>query len=343
MTTSARPSGVVLVNLGTPDAPTLPAVQRFLREFLTDRRIVDLSPVVWRPILETAVMHGHAKRSAAKYAAVWTPEGSPLLVHTRAQAEALAAALGAQAAEPGAPVAPGPLTVTYAMRYGRPALATALAGLQAAGVTRLLVVPLYPQYSTTTAGTIFDQVGRCLAQVHDHPELRWLRGWTDDPGYIDACAGVIERHWAEAGRPDFDRGDRLLLSYHGIPAAVAAAGDPYPAECELATDLLRARLGLSPEQCVMAYQSKFGKAEWLTPATIDTVTKLAELRTGRLDVFCPGFAADCLESLEEIAQLNGDAFLAKGGREFHAIPCLNADPAWIRALSHLVSAATAGW
>ncbi|MDR1808050.1 MAG: ferrochelatase, partial [Propionibacteriaceae bacterium] len=264
--------GVVLANLGTPDEPTLPAVQRYLREFLSDRRIVDLSPVIWKPILETSIMHGHAKLSTAKYASVWYPDGSPLLVHARAQAAAVAAALGAQCVAPGvreeivtpdvsvaagagvavgagsagdlgAAGAGGPgsrVSVTYGMRYGTPSLATALDTLRAAGAGRLLIVPLYPQFSTTTTATVIDALGAWCREAWDLPELRWVRSWATDAGYVEACARRIEACWEEWGRPDFARGDKLLLSYHGIPVTYVAAGDPYPRECEATTDLLRA-------------------------------------------------------------------------------------------------------
>jgi ferrochelatase len=324
--------GIVLVNLGTPDDPTLPKVQAYLREFLSDRRIVNLSPVIWKPILETSIMHGHAKLSAQKYASIWYPEGSPLLIHTQRLATALQAALAAD----------GP-AVAYAMRYGRPSLASVLDGLRAQGVWRLLIVPAYPQYSTTTVATVFDALSAYLAAAQDHPEVRWIRGWAEEPGYIEACARLIEAYWAEHGRPDFARGDKLLLSYHGIPVAVAEGGDPYPRECQATTDRLRARLGLGPEHALMTYQSKFGKGEWLTPATIDTVAKLGELGTPRLDVFCPGFAADCLETLEEIGLLNRDEFTRHGGGEFHRLPCLNDSAPWVEALAALVRRHTAGW
>jgi ferrochelatase len=329
-------TAVVLVNLGTPDEPTLPAVRRYLREFLSDRRIVDLSPLVWRPILETAVMYGHAPRSARKYASVWLPEGSALLVHTRAQAEALAAALDGT-------LGVGRVATAYAMRYGRPALADVLAGLQRDGVQRLLVVPMYPQYSTTTTATVIDALSAYLARACDHPEVRWIRGWAEDPGYIGAVAARVEAAWADRGRPDFAAGDRLVLSFHGIPTALPAKGDPYPRECGRTAALLRARLGLTEEECPAAYQSKFGRAEWLAPATIDTVARLADAGTRRLDVVCPGFAVDCLETLEEIGLLNRDEFLAHGGVEFHRIDCVNADPVWIAALAELVRRHLRGW
>jgi ferrochelatase len=331
------PVGVVLVNLGTPDEATLPAVRRYLREFLSDRRIVNLSPLLWKPILETHILYGHARKSHQKYLSVWYDQGSPLLIHTAEQASAL----GARLAETG--LDETAVTVTYAMRYGNPSLGAVLARLQADGIGRLLVVPMYPQYSTTTTATVIDALSAYLARCQNHPEVRWIRAWNTDPAYIDAMAQRIEATWAERGRPNFAGGDKLLLSYHGIPVSVVAGGDPYPRECEATTDLLRARLGLPAEHCLMTYQSKFGHGEWLTPATIDTIAKLGDLGTRRLDVFCPGFAADCLETLEEIGLLNRDMFVDHGGQTFVRIPCLNAAPPWIEALAGLVRQHVYGW
>jgi len=229
------------------------------------------------------------------------------------------------------------------MRYGQPALAGLLAGLERRGLRRLLLMPLYPQFSTTTTAPVIDALTGYLGRSNNQPEVRWIRSWPVDPAYIEACARQIEGHWATAGRPDFARGDKLLLSYHGLPLGHVEAGDPYPTECQDTTDALRDRLRLGPEHCLMTYQSKFGRGRWLTPATIDTVGKLGELGTPRLDVFCPGFATDCLETLEEIDLLNRDAFLSHGGGEFHLIAGLNSAPAWVEALAGLVRRHTAGW
>ncbi|MDR0990091.1 MAG: ferrochelatase [Propionibacteriaceae bacterium] len=396
----AAPPAVVLVNLGTPDEPTLPAVQRYLRQFLTDRRIVDLNPLLWRMILETAIMHGHAKRSVAKYASVWLPDGSPLLVHTRDQAAALAAefasdqgtrlqsregsgpgntasiatttrptpsddpASSTNAASRATTTRPQPrddsassvasasptglpalsdVHVTYAMCYGQPSLPSVLSQLQTEGVWRILVVPLYPQFSTTTVAPIIDTLSAYLSKSTNQPEIRTIRSWPTDPAYIDACAQLIEQDWATNGRPDFARGDKLLLSYHGIPVSCVTAGDPYVAECQATTDALRARLQLGPEHCLMTYQSKFGRGEWVTPATLDTVIKLGQLETPRLDVFCPGFVSDCLETLEELDQLNHDQFISAGGGQFRRVPCLNASPPWMTALAGLIRPHLSGW
>lgn len=322
---------VVLVNLGTPDSPALADVQKYLREFLTDRRIIPLNPWLWRPILELRVLQVHARASAEKYASVWLPDGSPLMVHSRAQAAALADRLG------------GHPRVAVAMRYGNPGLSGVLDDLKREGVRRVLIVPAYPQFSTTTVATVMDALADHIRTRHDQLEYRIVRDFHDDPAYIEACATLIEQTWEREGRPDFAGGDKLLLSCHGIPVSMVADGDPYPAECERTTELLRRRLGLSSTECEMAYQSKFGRGKWLTPATIERVAELAQSGVGRLDVFCPGFVADCLETEEEIGMLNSEEFHAHGGRRFVRVPCLNDSPAWIDALAQLTGRHLAGW
>ncbi|MEA4943715.1 MAG: ferrochelatase [Propionicimonas sp.] len=323
--------GVVLVNLGTPEAPTLPAVQRYLREFLTDRRIIPLHPLLWRPILELRVLQTHARASTEKYASVWTPDGSPLLVHAKAQAGALADKLGDTA------------RVAVAMRYGEPSLAGVLDELKAEGIDKVLVVPMYPQFSTTTVATVLDVLGKYFQTRADQFEYRTVRDFHVDTGYIEASAARIEETWAREGRPDFAAGDKLLLSYHGIPVSMVAGGDPYPRECEATTARLRERLGLGEDECLMAYQSKFGRGEWLTPATIEKVAELGQTGVKRLDVFCPGFAADCLETEEEIGILNREEFHAHGGERFVRVPCLNDAEPWIDALAGIVTRQLAGW
>ena len=329
--TSGSDVAVVLVNLGTPDSPALGDVQRYLREFLTDPRIIPLNPLFWRPVLELRVLQVHARASAEKYASVWLPDGSPLMVHSLAQRAALGARLGDQA------------RVEVAMRYGNPSLTSVLTRLQEEGARKVLVVPLYPQFSTTTVATVLDALADHVRAAVDQPEYRTVRDFHDDPGYIEACAALIEQTWEREGRPDFAAGDKLLLSYHGIPVDMVTGGDPYPVECERTTVLLRQRLGLTAEECELSYQSKFGRGEWLTPATIERVAELAEAGVGRLDVFCPGFVADCLETEEEIGMLNREEFIAHGGQRFVRVPCLNDSPAWIDALERLVARHVAGW
>ncbi|MDR1432249.1 MAG: ferrochelatase [Propionibacteriaceae bacterium] len=323
--------GVVLVNLGTPEEPTLSAVRRYLREFLLDRRVVTMTRLLWRPLLETHIMFGHARQSAQKYASVWTPDGSPLMVHAKAQVAALAKRLGES------------FEVVPAMRYGRPSLANVLTELHQKGLRRVLVVPMYPQFSTTTVATVFDALADYIKGSYDQFEYRTLRDFHSHPGYIEACAQRIEETWADQGRPDFSAGEKLLLSYHGIPVDIASNGDPYPLECAETTALLRDRLGLDANECEMAFQSKFGHSEWLTPATIGRVEELGKTGLSRLDVFCPGFAADCLETEEEIGILNRETFERAGGQRFIRVPCLNDSQGFILVLEDLVRRHTSGW
>ncbi len=327
---------VVWVALGTPDTPTPPAVKRYLREFLTDRRIIEMNPLAWRLILELFILPRRSKVSAGKYASVWYEAGSPLLVNTRAQAEALQAQLAAQGIE---------VEVAFAMRYGRPALADVLDDLRRRGIRRILIAPAYPHYSQTTVGSTYDAVAAYIKSHRDQPEWRFIRSFPDHPPYIEALARSIERSWEKTGRPDFEHGDLLLLSYHGIPVAMAEAGDPYPGECRRTTEALRARLGLDETSCRMTFQSKFGPAPWLTPATIDTVGQLGRDGVRRLDVACPTFVADCLETLEEINILNRETFMEATDHQgvFNLVPCLNEDPGFIEALAGVVGEGLAGW
>jgi ferrochelatase len=343
--------GVILVNLGTPDAPKRGPVRRFLRQFLSDRRVVSLNPVFWRSCLELCVLPVRSGKSAAKYASVWYPEGSPLLVHTAAQAQGLAQALEDAGIEAGGDRG---VQVVPAMRYGKPSLPAALAGMRARGIDRVLIVPMFPQYSSTTVASVNDEVARDALRTVNQFEIRTVRSFPTDPGYIDALIERIEQTWTEHGRPDFGIGHKLILSFHGIPEACVAAGDTYPRECEATAAAVRERLGLSADQCLLTYQSKFGPAQWLTPATIDTVARLGREGCPRVDVMCPGFTADCLESLEEIELLNREAyeqaFAGRGGEhggagagKFVRIACLNETPRWIEALKDLVLKHTEGW
>jgi len=327
---------VVWVALGTPESPTPSAVRKFLREFLTDQRIIEMNPVAWRMILEGFVLPRRSRVSAAKYASVWYESGSPLLVHTLSQVEALKDVLTREYVD---------VEVAAAMRYGEPSLPGVLDSLRARGVKRVLIVPPYPQYSQTTTGSVYDAVARYMLASRDQLELRLVRSFPDHPGFIEALADRIERTWAEEGRPDFDAGDVLLLSYHGIPVAMAQAGDPYPDECARTSHALRARLGLDEVACHVTFQSKFGPAEWLKPATIDTVGDLGMSGVKRVDVACPAFVADCLETLEEIGILNREAYHAGAGEDgrFVRIPCVNSDPLFIDAMADVVRTGLSGW
>jgi ferrochelatase len=310
---------VLLVNLGTPDAPTAPAVRRYLDEFLSDPRVVGLPRWLWLPLLRRVVLPRRAPRVALKYASVWLADGSPLAVHTRALAQAV------QQRMPG-------LRVEYAMRYGEPSLASALERLRGDGFGRVLVLPLYPQYSTTTTATVVDVVERAHGIATRVPEDYHL-----DPQWIAAVAGSIRAHWAAQGR-----GDHLLLSFHGLPQRVVDAGDPYARQCEAGAQAIAAALGLAEGEWSLAYQSRFGAGKWLQPATVDTLDALAARGVRRVDVACPGFAADCLETLEEIGIMLAERFAGSGG-SLRTIPCLNAAPAHADAIGALASRELAAW
>ena len=323
----ARPArdGILLVNLGTPAAPTASAVRRYLAEFLSDPRVVEIPRALWLPILYGVILAIRPARSARKYAQIWSEEGSPLAVHTARQAALLRAALGAQAPE-----------VVHAMRYGEPAVGAGLDRLRAAGCDRILVVPLYPQYAASTTASTCDAVGAWRARARNVPELRVVKHFHDHPAYIAALAADVKRHWNAHGR-----GDRLLMSFHGLPRFALERGDPYHCECQATGRLLAEALGLAADRYLVTFQSRFGRTEWLQPYTEPTLIELARQGVNRVDVICPGFVADCLETLEEIGIGARQAFLANGGREFQLVPCLNESPEWIDALAAVC--ATHGW
>ncbi len=323
-------TAVLLVNLGTPDEPTAPALRRHLAEFLSDPRVVEISPrFVWWFILHGVILRTRPKQSAAKYATVWMPEGSPLAVWTARQA----AALGTQLAARGHDV-----LVRHAMRYGNPSIATVMDQLRTEGATRVLVLPAYPQYAAATTASISDKVLQWSTAARRMPELRFINEYHDDPGYIAALAARLRTHWAEHGR-----GDKLVLSFHGVPERSLLLGDPYHCQCHKTARLLADALGLPRDQVIVTFQSRFGKAKWLEPYTEPTLEKLAAEGLKRVDVMCPGFVADCLETLEEIAQEAREAFLAAGGERFDYVPCLNDDAAWIDALASLAERHIGGW
>ena len=318
--------GVLLVNLGTPEAPTAGAVRRYLAEFLADPRVVEIPRLVWLPILYGIILAVRPARSAKKYAQVWTEEGSPLAVHTARQARLLGGLLG----ERGQP-AP---RVEYAMRYGQPSVGVALEKLRAEGCARIAVIPLYPQYASSTTASVHDALGAHLARTRHLPDLRFVKHFHDHPGYIAALAGRVRTHWEKNGR-----GEKLVLSFHGVPRYTLDRGDPYHCECHATARLLSEALGLSAAEVMVTFQSRFGRAEWLQPYTEPSLEALARQGVQRVDVFCPGFVSDCLETLEEIAIGARETFLHAGGKEFAFIDCLNEDPAWIATLADLAGAA----
>jgi ferrochelatase len=328
--TAQEQLGVLLANLGTPDAPTPAAVRRYLKEFLWDPRVVEVPRPLWWLILNGVILNVRPRRSAHAYQQVWTGEGSPLLVHSRRQAQALQAALAQRL--------PGPAAVALGMRYGQPSIASALAQLRAAGARRLLVLPLYPQYSATTTASVFDAVTAELQRWRWLPETRFVNHYHDAPAYIAALADSVRRFQAEHGRPD-----RLLLSFHGVPQRYLLAGDPYHCECHKTGRLLAEALGLAPKAWGLSFQSRVGREEWLRPYTDETLKQWAKDGVRSVQVICPGFSADCLETLEEIALQNRDNFRAAGGRDYAYIPCLNDDTGHIDALAGLVALHCQGW
>ena len=322
-------TALLLCNLGTPDAPTGPAVRRYLAEFLSDRRVVEIPRLLWLLILHGVILRTRPAKSAKKYASIWTVEGSPLKVWT----EKLAGLLGGYLGERGHCV-----TVRYAMRYGSPSIASVLDDLKAQGATRVLILPLYPQYSGTTTASVNDAVYHWAQNVRTLPELRFVNRYHDDTGYIAALAKRVGDHWLSHGRPD-----KLVLSFHGVPKRTLTLGDPYHCECLTTARLLCERLGLGKDDLLVTFQSRLGRAEWLQPYTEPTLIALAKQGVKRVDVMCPGFTSDCLETLEEIDQEAREAFLHAGGAEFNYLPCLNDQHEWIAALSTVAIQHLQGW
>lgn len=316
--------GVLLVNLGTPDAPEAGAVKRYLAEFLSDRRVVEIPPLLWQPVLRGIILNTRPRKSAAAYREVWTDDGSPLAAITRRQAAALQPMLGEA------------VLVDWAMRYGQPSIADRLAALQAAGCTRILVAPLYPQYCGATTATVVDAVGTAMAAMRWQPTIRTLPPYHDDPAYIDALATRLRRQLAML---DFVP-DRLLASFHGMPERTLLLGDPYHCHCQKTARLLGEAMGRPID---VSFQSRFGNAKWLEPATDETLARLAGEGVRRLAVFAPGFSADCLETLEELAMQGRDLFVTAGGEHFAYLPCLNDTAEGMAMLDALVRRELAGW
>jgi len=331
----ARP-GILLANLGTPAAPTPAALRRYLGEFLRDPRVVEIPRAVWLPVLHGVILRVRPAKSAAKYRSIWTPEGSPLMVHTRRQADLLRGYLGERLKRAGVPA--DHVVVEVGMRYGEPSVEQALRRLRDARCDRVLVLPLYPQYSSSTTASLYDEAFRVLSTMRYMPALRTVTTYHDDAGYVGALARRIGAFWEKVGWPD-----RLVMSFHGVPRFALDRGDPYHCFCQKTGRLMAEALGLSAEQYVVTFQSRFGRAEWLKPYTAPTLVELGRGGVGRVDVVCPGFVSDCLETLEEIAMEGKKAFLGAGGKEFRYIPCLNEEAAWITALTDLAVRNLAGW
>ncbi len=333
-----RPSkvGVLLANLGTPDAPTAAAVRRYLAEFLSDPRVVEIPRVAWSVILHGVILRTRPAQSAKKYAMIWSNDGSPLLAHSVKQKTLLTGYLGQRVKDAG--FAAELVAVELGMRYGNPRLNGAMDRLRAAGCDRVLVVPLFPQYSASATASVMDAVYSRARRMRRVPGLRTIDSFHDDPGYIKALAQGVNDYWMRNGRPN-----TLLMSFHGLPRRSLDLGDPYHCHCHKTGRLLATELGLGPKDYAVTFQSRFGRARWLEPYTRDTLLALARDGVRRVDVVCPGFVADCLETLEEIGIEGKQAFLGAGGAEFHAIPCLNEQPLWMAALTDIVYRHLQGW
>ncbi|WP_180683270.1 ferrochelatase [Tepidicella baoligensis] len=321
--------GVLLCNLGTPEAPTPSALRRYLGQFLSDHRVVEIPKAIWWPILHGVILRKRPKESAAKYASIWTPEGSPLKAWTEKQTKLLRGYLGERGHH---------VDVRYAMRYGQPSVPSQLDAMKADGCTRILVLPAYPQYCAATTASVYDMVFRWGLNTRTLPEFRFVNHYHDDAGYIDALKASVQKHWMAHGRPD-----KLVMSFHGMPERTLHLGDPYHCECHKTGRLLAEALGLQRDEYLVTFQSRFGRAKWLEPYTEPSLVALAGQGVGRVDVICPGFSSDCIETLEEINQEAREAFLHAGGKEFHYIPCLNDSAEGMRALTAICERHLAGW
>jgi len=322
-------TAILFCNLGTPDEPTPQAVRRYLAEFLSDHRVIEIPKVIWNLVLHGIILRTRPKQSAAKYASIWTKDGSPLRLWTAKQALLLQGWLGERGHR---------VSVRYAMRYGNPSVPVQLDALKAEGVTRVLIVPAYPQYSATSTASVFDAVYAWAARTRSIPELRFVNRYHDDAGYIQALANTVRRHWTHHGRPE-----KLVMSFHGVPERTLHLGDPYHCECHKTARLLAEALALKPADFQVTFQSRLGRAKWLAPYTEPSLVALGKAGVKRVDVICPGFTSDCLETLEEIAMEGRTAFLTAGGKEFHHIACLNDQPQWIAALGGIAQNHLAGW
>jgi len=322
--------GVLITNLGTPQAAQTKQLRRYLKEFLWDPRVVEVPRLVWWFVLNVIILNIRPKRSAKAYAKVWSSEGSPLLVHTKAQAEALQASLLAQYGDD--------VVVDFAMRYGEPSIANKIQGLMDRGVTRLLVLPLYPQYSAATTASTFDAVGDDFKRRRLLPELRFIGHYHDNPLYIQALANKIKAHWQTHGRAQ-----KIIFSYHGVPQDYLDKGDPYHCECYKTTRLVAELLELSEAEYSTTFQSRFGRQEWIKPYTDAVLKSLPKAGVKSVQILCPGFSADCLETIEEIDEENRAYFEEAGGERYEYIPCLNSDTDHIEALSQLISKNLHGW
>ncbi|MDN5752039.1 MAG: ferrochelatase [Nitrosospira sp.] len=323
-------TGILLVNLGTPDAPTAQALRPYLKQFLSNPRVVEIPRWAWWLILNGVILNTRPKQSAEKYALIWMPEGSPLKIHTERQTRLLRDILENH-------VTPAPM-VEYAMSIGNPSIAEVLGRMKQLGCERILVLPLYPQYAASSTASAFDEIFAQLQKMRNTPAIRTVKHYHDHPGYIAALAQNVRDYWMRTGKPD-----KLVMSFHGVPRFTLDKGDPYHCECRKTGRLLAERLELDADEYQICFQSRFGRAEWLTPYTAVTLEQLGKQAIRRVDVVCPGFVSDCLETLEEIAMEAKAIFIQAGGHEFHYIPCLNEREDWIQTLADIALANLQGW
>lgn len=322
--------GVLLTNLGTPEAPTAKALRPYLKQFLWDPRVVEVPRPLWWLILNGIILRVRPKRSAAAYAEVWTDEGSPLLTHSLNQAKALQCSLAESYGDQ--------VIVDVAMRYGQPSIASVIDKMLSAGVRKLIVLPLYPQYSAATTGSTFDAIADEFKQRRWLPDFRFISHYHDHRGFIHAITNRIKAHWAEHGRTD-----KLLFSYHGMPQKYLENGDPYHCECHKTTRLIAEQLGLAPNEYLTTFQSRFGRDPWLQPYTDETLKALPQQGVKSVQIICPGFSSDCLETIEEIGGENCEYFLEAGGERYEYIPCLNAEPDHIELMRTLIEEQAKDW
>ena len=322
--------GILIANLGTPDAPNAKALRPYLRQFLSDTRVVEIPRSIWWFILNGIILVIRPKKSAAKYAQVWTDEGSPLLVHAKKQTQLLRGFLAQKINSP--------FAVELGMSYGNPSMQSAVEKLKAQHCDRILVFPLYPQYAASSTASALDAVWRVLMKMRNMPGIRTIRSYHDHPAYIAALANSVQAYWQINGKPS-----KLVMSFHGVPKVHLTKGDPYHCACHKTGRLLAEALGLAKEDYVIAFQSRFGKQEWLKPYLATTLESLGKEKTKRIDVICPGFSSDCLETLEEIAMEGKEIFTHAGGGEYHYIPALNENDAWIHAMTEIALENLQGW
>ena len=327
---SSSKTGILLINLGTPDAPTPKALKPYLKEFLSNSRVIEIPRWIWWTILNFIILNIRPKKSAEKYSIIWTKEGSPLKIHTERQAELLLSLIKER-------TKPAPL-IEYAMSIGNPSISETIIRMKQQNCERILVLPLYPQYAASSTGAAFDSVFNQLKKMRDIPAIRTVKHYHDHPAYINALAQNVRDYWLENGEPD-----KLIISFHGVPRFSLDKGDPYHCECQKTGRLLAETLNLDKEKFQICFQSRFGRTEWLRPYTAEILEQLGTQNTGRVDVICPGFVSDCLETLEEIAIEGKTTFIQAGGKEFHYIPCLNERDDWIHALTDIALSNLEGW